>query len=353
MAKARKLKSGNWNIQILDYVDDDGKRHVASFTAPTKAEVEFMAARYKKDRRSKAQKKKQDMTIRQAIDKYITLSESLSPSTLQAYARIKEYAFQDIMDTPASKLGDADMQEAINRESRRRTQQTKKPLSPKTVKNEWGLLSAAIKSVCGITYTIRLPKVQRPVEVLPPPEAVIEAIRGTEVELPCLLAMWCGLRLSEIRALKQSSIQSGCLVISGAKLEIGSDDIDRPFTKTQASQRIIPIPSYIKGLFPDSEYLVPMTRAQIYGRFKRLMLKNGIEMSFHDLRHMYASISLNLLNIPSKIVQVSGGWSTSAVMERVYSQSFTKAQIEADERRDEYFSHLLFCTNTLHKPEMP
>ncbi len=42
-----KLPSGSYRIQIFDYKDVDGKKHYKSFTAPTKAEAQFLAAQWK------------------------------------------------------------------------------------------------------------------------------------------------------------------------------------------------------------------------------------------------------------------------------------------------------------------
>ncbi len=57
MAKKRRKKnelpSGNYRVQVLDYTDVDGKKHYKSFTAPTKAEAQFLAAEWKKQGRRK------------------------------------------------------------------------------------------------------------------------------------------------------------------------------------------------------------------------------------------------------------------------------------------------------------
>ena len=46
MPKAKKLPSGSWRCRVYSYKDADGKQHYESFTAPTKAEAEMMAAEY-------------------------------------------------------------------------------------------------------------------------------------------------------------------------------------------------------------------------------------------------------------------------------------------------------------------
>lgn len=46
MAKAKKLKSGNYRVLVPDYKDENGKWHYKSFTAKTKKEAEYMAMEF-------------------------------------------------------------------------------------------------------------------------------------------------------------------------------------------------------------------------------------------------------------------------------------------------------------------
>lgn len=356
MSKAKKLKSGSWNIRVYDYTDAQGKIHNRSFTAATRAEVEVMAAEFRAGR-AQGRKIAPYGTVSQTIDKYIELSELLSPTTLHRYRRMQAFAFASIMDRKVNTLDDADMQAAINLESRRRSERTGKQLAPKTVKNEWGLISSALKAIYGRTYNVKLPKVVRNLEELPPPEAVLDAIAGTNIELPCLLAMWLSLRMSEIRGIKCSSIRGGYLYIEQVRVDVGSVTIEKAEAKTSASRRKLRIPGRIMELieaqpsyiaWKDSKidgFLITMTRNQIAYYYRKIMKAAELELTFHDLRHLFASISLNILQLPSKSVQLSGGWSNATVLDRVYSQSFAKLQADADDKRDAYFSARL-ATNT-------
>ena len=49
MAKAKKLKSGNWRCLAYVGKDKNGKRKYKSFTAPTKKEAELMALTYEQE----------------------------------------------------------------------------------------------------------------------------------------------------------------------------------------------------------------------------------------------------------------------------------------------------------------
>lgn len=79
MATAKKLPSGSYRVRIFDGVGADGKKKHKSFTADTKKEAEFMAAEYSLKRRERPQ----ELTVGEAIDKYIAAKENvLSPTTI-------------------------------------------------------------------------------------------------------------------------------------------------------------------------------------------------------------------------------------------------------------------------------
>lgn len=63
-------------------------------------------------------------------------------------------------------------------------------------------------------------------------------------------------------------------------------------------------------------------------------------MTFHDLRHLNASI-MALLRIPDKYAQERGGWSSDRVMKRVYTHTFSEEREKVDETIDHYFEDLL------------
>ena len=66
MAKAKKLPSGNWRVQVFAGTDSNGKRIMKSFTAETKKEAEFLAAQFT----ARHKEPVSEMTVGKAIDKY-------------------------------------------------------------------------------------------------------------------------------------------------------------------------------------------------------------------------------------------------------------------------------------------
>lgn len=345
MIKPKKTKTGKWTAQVYLYTDENGRKIHPRVTADTKEDLLVEIALLKARKKSP----KTGLTVAGAIDRYIEISEVLSPTTLSAYKKIREYAFQSIMDKRVDDLDDEDMQRAINSEAKRIGEQTGKPISPKTVKNEWGLLSSALRSVCNKAYNIKLPKIQHKNEDLPEPGEIYKAIQGSPAELPCLLAMWCSLSMSEIRGLTCESIKDGYLYIDQVMVEVDARDVVKDHAKTDARIRRVRVPDFIMSLINSSTAyknfretgengpLIPMTRDMIYHHFTSRAKKAGLDLSFHDLRHVFASVMLTKLQIPEKIVQSEGGWSTDIVMKKVYSQGFSSSREEAARIRDEYF----------------
>ena len=112
MAKAKKLPSGNWRVQVYSHTDTDGKRHYESFTASTKKEAELTAAEF-------AAKKgfipQSDLTFEKAAEKYISIkSNVLSPSTIHGYRSIAKNYFEGINGIKLSRITDSDLQSLIN-----------------------------------------------------------------------------------------------------------------------------------------------------------------------------------------------------------------------------------------------
>lgn len=337
MANAKQLPSGSWRVRIYD---KDLKKQV-SFTSQLegkagKAEAELMAREYQLGRKKKLEKGK---TLGECIDEYIALKENvLSPTTIAGYRSCRNTLITPICDIYLSELTPQDVQKFVNKLSLSN--------KPKTVINAHGLISATLNVFApDLRLKTTLPKVQKKIKQLPPVEQVMKAVIGSTIELPCLLAMWCSLRMSEIRGIKKSDVKDGVLTICRTKVRVEGEDIVKNSTKTIESTRRIALPQRIIDLIEaasdESEYLVPIAGEALYQRFQRLLKRNGIDkMSFHELRHMNASVML-ALGVPDKYAMERGGWSTPAVLKSVYQHTFSAERNAVDKKIDSYFNSIL------------
>lgn len=335
MAKAKKLPSGNWRVNL--YVGKDEitqKRRYKSFTAETKKEAEFMAAEYSINKKEAPKK----MTVGEAIDKYIASKENiLSPTTIAGYKKIRRNNLQGLMNKPLNKITQVDIQLEINKESKNK--------SAKTISNAHGLLSAALNMYYpDMVLKTTLPRKDKKIKELVAPEKIFAAVHGTEIELPVLLGMWLGLRMSEIRGIKRCAVSDdGYLTINNVIVTADGKNIEKVSTKTISSTRILKLPLQIRNLIPDiseDEYIIKLSGQAIYKRFSRLLEKNNLpHTTFHDLRHINASVMLKL-GIPDKYAMERGGWSTNSTLKSVYQHTFSAEREVIDNKIDEFFENI-------------
>ena len=337
MAKAKQLPSGSWRVQVYD---GETKKYL-SFTSKLpgkagKAEAELMAREYQLGQK---RKKEQGRTVGECIDEYIALKENiLSPTTISGYRKYRKTSLAGLCDIYISELTQQDIQAHVNKLAL--------TMSPKSIHNAHGLLSATL-GVYAPELRLRttLPKIPKKIKHIPEVEEVWKAVYNTEIELPCLLAMWCSLRMSEVRGLKKSDIVDGVITVERTIVNADNTHIEKDSTKTIESTRQIELPDYILSLVEalpeEQEYLTTIKDHALYMRFVRRLKKRGVQhMSFHDLRHLNASVML-MLGIPDKYAMERGGWSTTSTLKNVYQHTFSAERKAADKKINDYFNGVL------------
>ena len=116
--------------------------------------------------------------------------------------------------------------------------------------------------------------------------------------------------------------------------------------KTEKSARTIQMPEHIQKLIQaiphesETDFIIPKSRKAVYSQFKRLMRKHDIELTFHDLRHIFASTAA-MLNVPEKYAMEMGGWSTPDVYRNVYQETFDSERQKADSMIDDYWNGII------------
>lgn len=369
MATAKKLPSGSWRCLVYSHsepvFDKAGKpvmdpktgkqkekRIYESFTSdnPTKEgkrEAEMAALEFMDSRKRGSNNK---MTLREAIDRYISESDSvLSPTTISGYEKIKKYAFQDILDMRLRDITNQTLKSAVNQEAKRTSKSNGgkgKTISPKTVSNEYGLITAVLNTyIPGIDTSVTLPAQINNMHDLLTPDVIFDVVKGSPIELPVLLAMWLSFTISEIKGLtKSKSISGDYITIVEVMVNVNGKDITKQQAKEYTRTRRHRIPPYIKGLIDqvETDQLVTLSGNGIYKRFTRMLKSRNLpHMSFHDLRHVNASV-MAVLQIPEKYAQERGGWKTDTVMKKTYMQTFSQARKDVDQTIDDYFENNLF-----------
>lgn len=330
----QKLSSGSWRVRVLV----DGRR--ISITKPTKKAC-FAEAAALKTGIKKARRAPENITLEQAYKEHIENNEAIwSPSTVAGYNRLKKNTFQDLMPYQLKNITPEMIQKEINSMKRQKK-------SPKYISNALGFLKSILKIYApGLDLSdLTTPQKRKPdLRMLDDNEikSVLQAAQGTEMELPILLAIWLGMRLSEIRGLKRKDIHKGQIHVCRAVVDDKNGKPVEKGTKTYSGDRWIALPDYVNSLISEGdkdEYIIKLSGQAIYKRFSRLLEKAGVEhCRFHDLRRANAAAMIRL-GVDSKYAQQRNGWSTDYMYKQVYAYTMPDRMEEINSAIDGYFGH--------------
>ena len=340
MAKAKKLPSGSWRVQLYVGKDENGKKHYQSFTAPTRREAELAAAEHAMTMPAKGSG--MDMTLGDAMDKYIALkSNVLSPSTVRGYKTIRKTHLQRLMSVRLSRITKEIAQAEFN--------MLAASASPKTVRNVNGLFTATLKMFMpGRQIPITLPQKEKtPVRI--PSRAEVEKIyryvKGSEMEIPFLLASQCGLRLSEVCALTYDNIGDGEITINKAVVRNQDNEYVYKAPKSYAGYRVVNCSRTLTDLLRErcgaDGRVVSISYPRISDRWPFILRQLSIpHFRFHDLRHYYASEGL-LLGVPPKYMAELMGHSSTDMIDKVYQHTFSEQKRQFSQALADKTSDLL------------
>lgn len=350
MATAKKLPSGSWRCQVFSHIETSidpktgkkkDKRIYKSFTSDVpgpkgKRIAEQMAAQWAAEKENATSV--QNLTLGEAIDRYTDERLSLlSPRTVMDYRRTRRKDMQELMNQKVPTLTQEQVQVAINAFAANH--------APKTVRNAHGLI-AAVLGVYRPNFALntKLPEKVRP-KIYVPTDAEIqrlmECAKGTELEIPILLAAFGPMRRGEIGALTSDDI-SGNMVHITKNMVLNTERqwiIKTP--KSYAGDRYIDFPDFVIEKIKGKEgRIVSLNPNQITRKFHDLLKKNSMELfRFHDLRHYSASIQ-HALGIPDAYIMKRGGWGNDGTLKEVYRHTMDDKTMSMNEIANTHFSEL-------------
>ena len=350
LPKISQLPSGAYHAQVYSHTDENGKRRYESFTDFDYNKLILNIAEFKAGKKQeKINQSEKSPTLGEAMLKYLEAKKSvLSPSTYKAYDSIRRNHFKDLQEEKLTNITAPQIQIAVSMISANR--------SPKTVRNIHGFITAVFAMFRpGFQFNTTLPQKKKE-EILIPSEdeikRLLDIVDGTPMHIPVLLAACCGMRRSEICALRWKDIdfQKNTITIDDATVYNVDNQLVDKTTKTYDSTRVVrmfPIVSdtllRVKGsttVSDDQRVTIPPNA--ITKRFERLMKKHGFPgYSLHDLRHYTVSVML-ALNIPKKyIANYVGHDEAGNMIDKVYGHIMASKKSSVEDQMQDYFSKFL------------
>ena len=203
---------------------------------------------------------------------------------------------------------------------------TTKPLSAKTISDILSVLKLFLmfcekdNYICpDFSRSITIKQAKKDYKILSADaREKIEGIlwnRNSELELGILLALYTGLRIGELCALKWNDINldEGIITITRtleriADLNHNTDKKTKIIidtAKTNSSQRLIPLPRVLlehlnnfqcaDNIYVLTGSITPTEPHHFYEKYKKFMKENGIDdITFHALRHTFATQCVEL-----------------------------------------------------------
>lgn len=321
----RKLPSGAWHIQLRLGGDS------ISITDPSKTEcihrAELMKAEYRNGKKIEKIPAK-DKTLKQILEDYVKrYKTSLSPSTVPGYQSIIDHHFPDYINR---KAGEIDYQKMMDAEKKRVSEKTGTTYSAKTLKNAWGLVSAALSDAKVPVPEVKLPQITQATRPWLSREEIkvfLDAIHGKKMEIPALMAL-LSMRRSELVAVTWENVdlKNEVIHVKGAIVRNENKEfVYKKENKTSTSNRTVPImiPELLEALkaVPEAERkgrVVTCHPNSIYKAVNSVCEKNGLPLvGVHGLRHSFASLG-HAAGVPEHEMQLMGGWKDAGTMHRIY-----------------------------------
>lgn len=228
-----------------------------------------------------------------ALDAYISSRENvLSPRTIMDYRLMRNKYVQSLIDVDIREISQEQIQKAINLESLK--------LSPKTVRNIHGLISAVLKVYRPeFALNTALPK-RKHVELYIPTDGevkkLLETVKDTDMELPILSAAFGPMRRGEICALESSDITGNIVHVSKNMVENEQGDWIIKTPKSYAGDRYIDYPEFVAEKWRGmSGRIVLLTPKNITHKLSIVCATQGCRIS----ASMISGIIQHPYNMPS------------------------------------------------------
>ena len=192
----------------------------------------------------------------------------------------------------------------------------------------------------GFAINTALPKKIRPDIYVPSDEDIrrlMAFVKGTDMELPIMLAAFGMMRRGEIYALSLDDFNGNTVHIHQNKVRAHDGSFHLKAPKTFSGDRFVELPPFVVKTIRKKGYVTNYLPDTITKNFEILLARNNItHYRFHDLRHFSASVRHTL--VPDVYTMQAGGWASEAVLQGVYRHAMSDKEKEMSDKVNDYFS---------------
>ncbi|MFR9278555.1 MAG: tyrosine-type recombinase/integrase [Ezakiella coagulans] len=171
----------------------------------------------------------------------------------------------------------------------------------------------------------------------------------SKADLGIFLTMSLGCRLGELCGLKWEDIKDGVVNIEKQFGRVKGSEFAIKNTKTDSSVRQVPLPEVtvkILEKYRSTGYIfsddgkIPFDRKRIQRRYKTICEENGIDSTFHCLRHTFATNMVELNVNPFVLQKLLGHKSISTTL--IYSHITDQAKKDSVDKLNDKIKSSLF-----------
>lgn len=334
-----KLKSGHYRVR---FTVDKRKHSITTDRKPTKREEAALIQEYI-EKLQEQQRRKQNGIFLDFANEYIGSKEKvLSASTIRGYKATLRGIPETFTGIPFYEIEQHDITRLVN--------DMVGSVKPKTIYNRHGLIVSVLKEFRPeFVVRTKLPRREQK-DIYTPGDREVRAVFEYIDNNPQLNKYWIavylgamGLRRSEIGALTMDDLsKDNILTINKAKVRsIGKGWIIQNFTKTERSNRRIPIPEELADRIRKQGYVYQGDLNRIYCVLDSVQKKLGIpHFGPHRLRSYFAS-KAHAIGLADSVILTLGGWKSDNIMKGVYRKAL---QEDIKNGTETYLNHMTTMT---------
>ena len=330
-----KLKSGHYRIR---FEKDRKKYSITTDRKPTKREEAALIQEYMEKIQEQQNRKKNGSFLDFANEYIVSKEKVLSASTIRGYKATLRGIPESFTGLPFYEIEQHDITRLVN--------DLVDKVKPKTIYNRHGLVVSVLKEFRpSFVVRTKLPRKEQK-DIYTPSEkevqALFTALKDTDEYIPICLATM-GLRRSEIGALTLEDLSDdNVLTIDKAKVQ-NSDEkwIIQNYTKTERSNRKIPIPDELANRIRKQGYIYSHVLGKVYEKMIKIEKELGLpQFGIHRLRSYFAS-KAHALGLADSVIMTLGGWKSDNIMKNIYRKALNE---DIKEGTEAYLNHINFMS---------